>query len=101
MIRRPPRSTLFPYTTLFRSLDDRWQLRGRHGGPHVVIDVGDLETGLERPLDLGTQLALHLAEVVLPREELLRRRGEVPDAVDQRRHGFFPEHRSPAVPFPL
>src|SRR5256885_9257165 len=23
MIRRPPRSTLFPYTTLFRSLDSR------------------------------------------------------------------------------
>src|SRR5256885_7329702 len=30
MIRRPPRSTLFPYTTLFRS---------RLPGPHVV-DVG-------------------------------------------------------------
>src|SRR5690349_24218803 len=27
MIRRPPRSTLFPYTTLFRSSPDR-----RHGG---------------------------------------------------------------------
>src|SRR3989442_864175 len=28
MIRRPPRSTLFPYTTLFRSLDNEWgQLR--------------------------------------------------------------------------
>src|SRR2546430_11607284 len=26
MIRRPPRSTLFPYTTLFRSLRDFWQL---------------------------------------------------------------------------
>src|SRR3712207_8649320 len=25
MIRRPPRSTLFPYTTLFRSVDDRAQ----------------------------------------------------------------------------
>src|SRR5687767_15362912 len=25
MIRRPPRSTLFPYTTLFRSQDDRSQ----------------------------------------------------------------------------
>src|SRR3712207_6880385 len=26
MIRRPPRSTLFPYTTLFRSADERaWQ----------------------------------------------------------------------------
>src|SRR3712207_8993185 len=24
MIRRPPRSTLFPYTTLFRSLVDEW-----------------------------------------------------------------------------
>src|SRR2546430_16035362 len=32
MIRRPPRSTLFPYTTLFRSVDDgqgRAQLRLR------------------------------------------------------------------------
>src|SRR5256885_13731755 len=25
MIRRPPRSTLFPYTTLFRSSGDRWR----------------------------------------------------------------------------
>src|SRR2546430_8457784 len=24
MIRRPPRSTLFPYTTLFRSMRPRW-----------------------------------------------------------------------------
>src|SRR3712207_7926790 len=28
MIRRPPRSTLFPYTTLFRSGDPRWERRG-------------------------------------------------------------------------
>src|SRR3712207_7563729 len=34
MIRRPPRSTLFPYTTLFRSL-------GVHGAQRVV-DVGHL-----------------------------------------------------------
>src|SRR5258707_14318082 len=27
MIRRPPRSTLFPYTTLFRSVDQRLQMR--------------------------------------------------------------------------
>src|SRR5258707_11081415 len=32
MIRRPPRSTLFPYTTLFRSVDaHRGFLRARHG----------------------------------------------------------------------
>src|SRR5690349_22069855 len=29
MIRRPPRSTLFPYTTLFRSYSSRISLRGR------------------------------------------------------------------------
>src|SRR3712207_7327948 len=35
MIRRPPRSTLFPYTTLFRSTRDEF---GRH-----LIDPAELE----------------------------------------------------------
>src|SRR5436853_1632233 len=34
MIRRPPRSTLFPYTTLFRSLRFADDLRGRCPGVH-------------------------------------------------------------------
>src|SRR3712207_8004301 len=35
MIRRPPRSTLFPYTTLFRSVDELAGLVGRLGiGKH-------------------------------------------------------------------
>src|SRR5438067_5623092 len=36
MIRRPPRSTLFPYTTLFRSRKVPRDLRGagRGGAPH-------------------------------------------------------------------
>src|SRR5438034_2585597 len=33
MIRRPPRSTLFPYTTLFRSSDARWR---RCTGPRCL-----------------------------------------------------------------
>src|SRR2546425_7215633 len=36
MIRRPPRSTLFPYTTLFRSLGLR------NGGGHALAQVGVL-----------------------------------------------------------
>src|SRR5260370_38375951 len=32
MIRRPPRSTLFPYTTLFRSLLVDWLQRHKPGG---------------------------------------------------------------------
>src|SRR2546430_15121816 len=37
MIRRPPRSTLFPYTTLFRSQGGRERPRDRGGdrGPHA------------------------------------------------------------------
>src|SRR5438309_4787172 len=31
MLRRPPRSTLFPYTTLFRSSDDLTDLYNRRG----------------------------------------------------------------------
>src|SRR5436305_8088596 len=30
MIRRPPRSTLFPYTTLFRSREGIWREQFRH-----------------------------------------------------------------------
>src|SRR3712207_8422815 len=41
MIRRPPRSTLFPYTTLFRS--------GRHRGAHRRDRVAPRE-GVERRL---------------------------------------------------
>src|SRR3712207_9471757 len=39
MIRRPPRSTLFPYTTLFRSREDHLQMVGHaeplHGPEHA------------------------------------------------------------------
>src|SRR3712207_7956968 len=49
MIRRPPRSTLFPYTTLFRSpaRTGRWGVRGEGGrergekaGTPAAPDVG-------------------------------------------------------------
>src|SRR2546425_2646337 len=34
MIRRPPRSTLFPYTTLFRSCVQRLRLTANHAIPN-------------------------------------------------------------------
>src|SRR3712207_8371301 len=50
MIRRPPRSTLFPYTTLFRSLDltfhnaygpdAAWFYDKRAAGGGCVMDLG-------------------------------------------------------------
>src|SRR6266496_1183391 len=39
MIRRPPRSTLFPYTTLFRSALARRILAGR---PAFLVHLGDM-----------------------------------------------------------
>src|SRR3712207_8993849 len=39
MIRRPPRSTLFPYTTLFRSARQRGRLE-HVGGRAVQLEVG-------------------------------------------------------------
>src|SRR2546430_9926866 len=56
MIRRPPRSTLFPYTTLFRSHDRGMELvfvalRGR-----TPLQVADITSGIgddERALELS------------------------------------------------
>src|SRR5262245_63040946 len=62
MLRRPPSSTLFPYTTLFRSFDDydrhqltpalgdagsilEWTTRGERSF-HVEIDTGMGRTGV-------------------------------------------------------
>src|SRR3712207_7958544 len=41
MIRRPPRSTLFPYTTLFRSGRDPVRRAGEHAGQTFGAVAGD------------------------------------------------------------
>src|SRR5687767_15480879 len=53
MIRRPPRSTLFPYTTLFRSVPDEEPAAGQVAGaddPVLDLDVIDLEQAARRNL---------------------------------------------------
>src|SRR3712207_9239277 len=70
MIRRPPRSTLFPYTTLFRSVGGA-RVLGRRVVERDVLDgvLADLAAGvLERePLAVDDGLAL-LARRSLERE---------------------------------
>src|SRR3712207_8271925 len=70
MIRRPPRSTLFPYTTLFRSrprVDVREQ-QERHGdGGEDDDPAHGRRAGLGVML-LGPLLADVLAELLLPQE---------------------------------
>src|SRR5690242_20844262 len=51
MIRRPPRSTLFPYTTLFRSVPDAAHEAQRKTGAELFV--------LDRHLHGRGELALH------------------------------------------
>src|SRR5256885_2445109 len=59
MIRRPPRSTLFPYTTLFRS----------QPFAHVAIDLDELPSRVPYP-EVGPPTSQH--GVQLPDEPLER-----------------------------
>src|SRR3712207_8857540 len=59
MIRRPPRSTLFPYTTLFRSHDDRragLEPAGRGHPPGIGLAQRDADR--RRPAAPGRPRAL-------------------------------------------
>src|SRR3712207_8750597 len=53
MIRRPPRSTLFPYTTLFRSQHDAplHDVGGELGRGGVEGDLDGVDDGLDRLLE--------------------------------------------------
>src|SRR6266576_5008319 len=65
MIRRPPRSTLFPYTTLFRSVDRRARQRPLRVAAEVrpaalVVDRSEEHTSeLQSRRDLVCRLLLH------------------------------------------
>src|SRR5256885_7365936 len=68
MIRRPPRSTLFPYTTLFRSLAPQRLEARRERAPrlHVAEELGDVDgqrseehtSELQSPCNLVCRLLL-------------------------------------------
>ena len=51
MIRRPPRSTLFPYTTLFRS------------NTHVVVRAGDTLWGIAASHYPGASIEQSISEI--------------------------------------
>src|SRR3712207_439930 len=73
MIRRPPRSALFPYTTLFRSIGDL-----RAGPNNAITDVEGVSVGHSTIVRGGGQLVVGEGPVrtgvtvVCPREGLTR-----------------------------
>src|SRR2546426_9584136 len=95
MIRRPPRSTLFPYTTLFRSVIPR---RAAAVGPELDEHIGvrrvQRGAGASRQVD-GVAVDADVAE----HETQLRRRDHAPDgalhAGDDRSEEHTSELQSP------
>src|SRR2546430_9917858 len=87
MIRRPPRSTLFPYTTLFRSLRPR-----RIGGqPAREPPDGSLAGGQNRGDRKSTRLNSSHSQnsyaVFCLKKKILR--GAVPSDCNRNRHGTY------------
>src|SRR5215510_6428666 len=96
MIRRPPRSTLFPYTTLFRSIAcTSRSLR------HLRSSCGDREYGIDRKSTRlnSSHVAISYAVFCLKKKKhqnpVLQRRGGHDDR-RRRRHLFVDQHRWPA-----
>src|SRR2546421_5549277 len=62
MIRRPPRSTLFPYTTLFRSGSGLALTKGSTAIERVVAGVG-VAPGLSEATNAATRSEEHTSEL--------------------------------------
>src|SRR5256885_5566902 len=78
MIRRPPRSTLFPYTTLFRSIVDEFmEALGKRRIPEIARGTGqsveevqarseEHTSELQSPCNLVCRLLLEKKKISLP-----------------------------------
>src|SRR5215207_11515515 len=83
MIRRPPRSTLFPYTTLFRSVERTHQRPQHPLVGHVVVHARSEEhtSELQSRVDLVCRLLLEKKKKTI--QSFLRRRAAQPQAPHQ------------------
>src|SRR3712207_8438260 len=72
MIRRPPRSTLFPYTTLFRSVGATLV----RGAVRQVVEVTHPHRRGERRAAVGGPREQHLEPVVRPGHPVVEVRSE-------------------------
>src|SRR2546422_5981591 len=87
MIRRPPRSTLFPYTTLFRSRSDLVRTTGYLTGPFFAVNqsgISSLDRGLrsqrrseEHTSELQSRLHL-VCRLLLEKKKKIYRQQHLP-----------------------
>src|SRR2546422_7901687 len=110
MIRRPPRSTLFPYTTLFRSMcaalkeatkiTQAWCQEHPKGFPPIVINItdgeatdGDLVVEARKLTAVGGDegsvvfLNIHLSSTARPTIEITTNTNKLPGQKDKQKTG--------------
>src|SRR2546429_5897574 len=85
MIRRPPRSTLFPYTTLFRSRSHFFQ-KFRVEGHRLTRNLALAMAATESPRKLTEAIANFLREVLTEQERSSRRSEEHTSELQSRLH---------------
>src|SRR2546426_11756533 len=92
MIRRPPRSTLFPYTTLFRSVGRL--VRAQPHGVEIAAELDAVRRVLRQPGDLLADFSRGIVRVL--RKAVVapeRERRDAADAVWQVRRDVRSEER--------
>src|SRR5256886_12399262 len=82
MIRRPPRSTLFPYTTLFRSMYDERGQTVDAAGPSTPVQV----LGFEGVPEAGDTFQV-MADAAEARD-IAQKRQRAEQGEQHRRHGL-------------
>src|ERR1039457_7706778 len=85
MIRRPPRSTLFPYTTLFRSLETKMPLF------HIAVLVAMTSLGLLALQPVEAHQALVTISELCRISHVVDRRREPVGAVPMRHFAELPQ----------
>src|SRR5258708_8250177 len=66
MIRRPPRSTLFPYTTLFRSYRDAGQFKTTYAEDMAIFPIRQDRIALAILLGIAIRSEEHTSELQSP-----------------------------------
>src|SRR2546426_4499193 len=91
MIRRPPRSTLFPYTTLFRSDSYGMKFSQYHGVNRSPITFSSTSLKMPSPFEL-LRSEEHTSELQSPCNLVCRL------LLEKKKHRFTPELRGQHAP---
>src|SRR3712207_7265455 len=84
MIRRPPRSTLFPYTTLFRSA--RWCPRRHRDAIGGIKALSAVQSSVDRCFRVSSRCSVYLSAAALAFQSIGKRSEEHTSELQSRQY---------------